>query len=260
MPHNGYVEKQLKPSDGNSWGDSLSLYTAWVICAVLLVLAVTGEGTRSFYIALRWICCAVFLLTSIAFSRRAHKGMIFVLALLTVAFNPILPLDMSRGKWLAVDGFSLFLLFAFISGRFDSEKRTKLKERKQRWLEMAAKVTADGDVGWHWNGYEWIVAERVPYTPDQQQEVALRISEHSYYMADLPAEWANDFAKLTPPEREEEYNQKLEYDQRKKRRLRGLRPFVSRLRYVWEGGKQYLVMGAAIAVVIALVRCGNQNA
>ncbi len=208
---------------------------------------------------LRWFCFAVFLLTLIAFSRRAHKVMLFVLALLTVAFNPILPLHMSRGKWLAVDGFSLFLLVALISGRFDSEKRTGLKERKQQLLEMAARVTADGDVGWHWNGFEWIVTERVGYTPDQEQEVARRITEYGRYMSDLPAEWANDFAKLTPPEREEEYRQSIQDDERERRRLRGLRPFVWRQRYVWELGKGYLVIGAIFVAVIALTKCARDN-
>ena len=39
---------------------TLGLYVAWLVAAVMIVAA-TGEHPYSFYILLRWVCCAVFV-------------------------------------------------------------------------------------------------------------------------------------------------------------------------------------------------------
>jgi threonine/homoserine/homoserine lactone efflux protein len=49
------------------------LYIAWLVAAVMLVLAVAGRHPYSFYTFLRWICCTVFVYSAFTARCPLHR-------------------------------------------------------------------------------------------------------------------------------------------------------------------------------------------
>jgi hypothetical protein len=96
--------------------------------------------------------------------------------------------------------------------------------------------------------------KKTPRTPEREREVDVRNSEYGRYLTELwkaSPDWAYDFASLLPPEREQEYNQH-HGDDRERRRLRGLRPYVSPTRYNWERFKWHIVVALILIIVLSL--------
>ena len=67
------------------------------------------------------------------------------------------------------------------------------------------------------------------------------------------------FANLLPPEREEEYGKSVPPDEREARRLRGLRPFVSRPRYTWERVRLWFILAAIVVGVLGATRACKKD-
>jgi hypothetical protein len=78
-------------------------YVAWLVAAVMLVLAVTGRHPYSFYTLLRWICCAAFAYSAFTAHERNRAAWAWIFGALTVLFNPIVPFHFQRDTWLIID-------------------------------------------------------------------------------------------------------------------------------------------------------------
>jgi hypothetical protein len=87
------------------------LYIAWIVAAGMLWLAVAGRHPYHFYAQLRWICCAAFVFSALAFIYSAvdcyrsckgdpggttvpvafHLVIAALFAAAAVLFNPLIP-------------------------------------------------------------------------------------------------------------------------------------------------------------------------
>ncbi len=94
----------------------LLLYIAWLIAAVMLVLAAFEKQPDSFYTFLRWICCAVFTYSGVVSFQMKRVLWLWVFAVLAVLFNPIFPLGLDRTQWIVADWFSIgaMVIAAFV--------------------------------------------------------------------------------------------------------------------------------------------------
>ncbi len=70
---------------------TLGLYVAWMVAAVMLVLAVTGKHPYSFYTLLRWICCAAFAYSAFTAHEKNRVAWVWIFGVLAMVFNPIVP-------------------------------------------------------------------------------------------------------------------------------------------------------------------------
>jgi hypothetical protein len=82
---------------------TLGLYVAWLVAAVMLVLAVTGRHPYSFYTLLRWISCAVFAFSAFTASQENRVPWAWIFGVLAVLFNPIVPVHLQRDTWQMID-------------------------------------------------------------------------------------------------------------------------------------------------------------
>jgi Family of unknown function (DUF6804) len=85
----------------------LLLYIAWVIAAVMLVFAAIEKQPDSFYILLRWVCCAVFAYSAVISFQMKRLLWLCIFGVLAVLFNPISPLGLDRNSWIVADWFSI---------------------------------------------------------------------------------------------------------------------------------------------------------
>jgi Family of unknown function (DUF6804) len=85
----------------------LLLYIAWVIAAVMLVFAAVEKQPDSFYILLRWVCCAVFAYSAVIAFQLKRLLWLCIFGVLAVLFNPISPLGLDRNSWIVADWFSI---------------------------------------------------------------------------------------------------------------------------------------------------------
>jgi hypothetical protein len=79
------------------------LYFAWLVAVVMLGFAVTGKHPYSFYVLLRWICCAVFAISAFTAHKQYRDLWVWVFGVLALLFNPIVPLHLQRDTWQGVD-------------------------------------------------------------------------------------------------------------------------------------------------------------
>lgn len=65
----------------------------------------------AYYQLLRWVACAAFCWA--AWSARSSSAWPWLLALLAVLFNPLVPIRMSKGAWVVADIAAAVVLAAF---------------------------------------------------------------------------------------------------------------------------------------------------
>src|SRR5438477_307365 len=82
------------------------LYIAWLVAAVLLVVAATGKHPYSFYTLLRWICCAVFAFSAFTAHEKNRVLLVWIFGVLALLCNPIVPVQLQRDTWQIVDWFT----------------------------------------------------------------------------------------------------------------------------------------------------------
>jgi uncharacterized protein DUF6804 len=86
------------------------LYIAWLVAAVMLVLAVTGRHPYGFYTLLRWICCAAFAYSAFTAHDGNRVAWVWIFGVLAMLFNPIVPLDFQRDTWQMIDWVTIGLI------------------------------------------------------------------------------------------------------------------------------------------------------
>jgi uncharacterized membrane protein YccC len=96
----------LASSDSSTRGQRVSqreritgVYIAWLIAALMLLLAVTARHPYSFYTSLRWICCAAFAYSAFIASTNNRVPWAWIFGVLAVLFNPIIPVHLQRDTW-----------------------------------------------------------------------------------------------------------------------------------------------------------------
>jgi TonB family protein len=84
-----------------------ALYVPWLIAAAMLVSAAVEKHPYSFYILLRWICCAIFAWSAFIAHEKQRPFWVWGFGALAALYNPIVLVHLNRGTWISVNWFTV---------------------------------------------------------------------------------------------------------------------------------------------------------
>jgi Family of unknown function (DUF6804) len=85
----------------------MPLYLAWLAAAAMLVYAVIENHPYSYYILLRWICCAVLAYSAVSAFEMNRVGWTWIFGVLAGLYNPIFRVHLDRSTWVGVNWFTV---------------------------------------------------------------------------------------------------------------------------------------------------------
>ena len=88
----------------------MSYRTLAIVGTVLLVLAL-ADLPYGYYRLLRIVICGVSAYGAVIATRMKSQGWMLTLGLITVTFNPLIPIYLDRSVWAVVDLVTAFVLF-----------------------------------------------------------------------------------------------------------------------------------------------------
>ncbi len=80
------------------------------LAVVLLGAGLFTWEAKSYYVLLRFIVCVSFIYLTLTAYTRDHLNWIWVLGALTLLYNPVFPVKLSREVWSAVNLIAIFLI------------------------------------------------------------------------------------------------------------------------------------------------------
>jgi FtsH-binding integral membrane protein len=83
------------------------------IVAIALLLTAIAELPYGYYTFLRWVVCAISIYTAFLSYGLARKAWLVIFSLVAVLFNPIVPIYLDKGTWIAID--ILIAIVTFVS-------------------------------------------------------------------------------------------------------------------------------------------------
>ncbi|HEY2295149.1 MAG TPA: DUF6804 family protein [Thermoanaerobaculia bacterium] len=92
---------------------SLGSDSARLIAAFLLLWAL-GAHPYGFYVLLRWVVCAVAMYSALEAYGRSKKGLVWILGVMALIFNPFIPVYLDRAIWRPIDLLASILLVVAI--------------------------------------------------------------------------------------------------------------------------------------------------
>jgi tetratricopeptide (TPR) repeat protein len=108
------------------------LYIAWLIPAGMLVYAVIENHPYSYYILLRWICCAVFAYSAVSALEMNRVGWTWIFGVLAGLYNPIFRVHLDRNTWVAVNWVTIGTITVAALDLF--RKKPISSPEAQKWL------------------------------------------------------------------------------------------------------------------------------
>jgi len=92
-----------------------NIFIPQLICSVFLIIALFPDLPYSYFVLLRWVCCATFgFLTFCLYKKYENNATLWYLGAGCLLYNPILPIHLTREIWLIINGLSIVLLFLTI--------------------------------------------------------------------------------------------------------------------------------------------------
>jgi uncharacterized membrane protein len=88
---------------------------AAIVCALLLFVAVFGHWSYGFYTLLRVVICAISIYLAVRANSAKSAPWTWVLGVMAVLFNPVLPIRMHRSNWRAVDALAAITFLVFVA-------------------------------------------------------------------------------------------------------------------------------------------------
>ena len=92
---------------------SLGSDSARLVAAFLLLWAL-GAHPYGFYVLLRWVVCAVAMYSALEAYGRSKKGLVWILGVMALIFNPFIPVYLGRATWRPIDLLASILLVVAI--------------------------------------------------------------------------------------------------------------------------------------------------
>ena len=87
-----------------------------IVAIVVLFLAIpSGFWPYGYFVLLRWVVAGVALLNLWAAYNLRQMGWVWIMGSIAILFNPILPIYLSKGMWVAIDLVVALVFFAAIS-------------------------------------------------------------------------------------------------------------------------------------------------
>ena len=84
-----------------------ALYIPWLIAAAILVSAAVEKHPYSFYMLLRWICCAIFAWSAFIAHEKDRPFWAWGFGALAALYNPIVLVHLNRSTWINVNWFTV---------------------------------------------------------------------------------------------------------------------------------------------------------
>jgi hypothetical protein len=117
----------------------LGLYIAWLVAAAMLVYAVIENHPYSYYILLRWVCCAVFAYSAVSAFQTNCVAWTWIFGVLAGLYNPILRVHLDRSTWIGVNWFTVGVIVVAAvfwrkparTARYDSKKNGSTEESEE---------------------------------------------------------------------------------------------------------------------------------
>ena len=91
-----------------------------VICIIALLLAIPSIWPYGYYQLLRWLVSGTAIFILYAILKLEKKIWTWIMAIIAILFNPIVPINLMKGTWIAID---LIVAIVFIISLF------KIKEK-----------------------------------------------------------------------------------------------------------------------------------
>jgi FtsH-binding integral membrane protein len=74
-----------------------------LVAGMMLLWALNPENPYSYYILLRWVCCAIFAYLALTASEQERRGWVWMLGFIAVLYNPIFRVHLTREIWSVVN-------------------------------------------------------------------------------------------------------------------------------------------------------------
>jgi len=88
--------------------------TASKVSAIMLLIAILPLP-YGYYILLRWIVCISATFSVWVANELGNKSWLFLMVLIALLFNPIVPVHLDKGTWVIIDFIVAILFFASIN-------------------------------------------------------------------------------------------------------------------------------------------------
>ena len=80
-----------------------SIWVPQVIASVMLLWALNPSNPYGYYVLLRWVCCGTFAYLTVQANKRGLEGMVWVLGITALIYNPIFRVHLNRELWSIVN-------------------------------------------------------------------------------------------------------------------------------------------------------------
>ena len=98
-----------------SYSKQKKIWIPQTIAILMLTWALNPANPYGYYIILRWICCSIFAYLSVQAHSRNKQGLLWVLGITALLYNPIFRVYLNRELWSIINvvtiGIALFSVF-----------------------------------------------------------------------------------------------------------------------------------------------------
>jgi presenilin-like A22 family membrane protease len=80
----------------------------------MLLWALNPENPYSYYILLRWVCCAAFAYLAFQALAQEKKGFVWVLVVTALVYNPVIRVHLTREIWSVINVATIAMAVASV--------------------------------------------------------------------------------------------------------------------------------------------------
>ena len=95
-----------------------------LVVSGILLWALSPANPYSYYILLRWVCCAVFAFLAVRAFAIGKQGWVWVLGVTTAIYNPLVPVHLTREIWSVINVVTIGMAITSIFAQKPKEGRS----------------------------------------------------------------------------------------------------------------------------------------
>lgn len=107
LHYNRYIDMLKDLSNKKIW-------IPQIITILMLLWGMNTGNSYSYYILLRWVCCAVFAYLAFQAFDQGKKGWVWILGFTAILYNPFFRIHLTREVWTLVNLATIAVAFATI--------------------------------------------------------------------------------------------------------------------------------------------------
>lgn len=85
------------------------IWAPQVISIILLLIAFNPANPYSYYILLRWICCAAFAYLAFVTYKEGKQEWVWILGVTALVYNPFFPIHLNRKLWSVINIITIII-------------------------------------------------------------------------------------------------------------------------------------------------------